>query len=414
MSNIYKPQTNQELKKEVKKYLRGISTHPNINSWDTSLITDMSHLFEEASDFNEPLNNWDTSNVTDMSNMFSKATSFNHPLNKWVTSKVTNMREMFALSGFNNKSIRNWNISNVKDMRDMFDTDSEFKQHDSLIHWYDIQHATPRNPIIVAKGYIDLFPDDHDFSSTLEDAVDTGKIREFSSIASSTPSSTPSSTTQEISSSQIFDATLETELDKSNIRVTRNHKAFDFVSFKDVHIIRTINTNRDALIFYQNSKYYLVSKKAILEMINNPDVDTNTSVKYGCITAGIEPTDENGNDNENVDLDTPYFPAKAIGLYGLYLLSQLKYVLLHPDISIIEVSSTPMKKVESVVGIDFYANNGYSSSHCQEGISENVYELKHIKNIQKRVTMKRNASKKPTINTKFNKTHRRRSRSSPK
>ena len=42
-----------------------------IASWDVSAITDMSHLFNYASDFNADISSWDTSSVTDMEGMFS-------------------------------------------------------------------------------------------------------------------------------------------------------------------------------------------------------------------------------------------------------------------------------------------------------------------------------------------------------
>ena len=51
----------------------------------------MNGMFEEASNFNQPLNDWDVSSVTNMSCMFYGASSFNQPLNDWDVSSVTNM-----------------------------------------------------------------------------------------------------------------------------------------------------------------------------------------------------------------------------------------------------------------------------------------------------------------------------------
>ena len=56
----------------------------------------MSHMFDGATAFNQPLNTWDTSKVTDMSHMFDGATVFNQPLNTWDVSNVTDMSYMFA------------------------------------------------------------------------------------------------------------------------------------------------------------------------------------------------------------------------------------------------------------------------------------------------------------------------------
>ena len=42
----------------------------DINTWDTSGVTDMSYLFEDRYSFNSNINDWDTSNVTTMEGMF--------------------------------------------------------------------------------------------------------------------------------------------------------------------------------------------------------------------------------------------------------------------------------------------------------------------------------------------------------
>ena len=92
-----------ELKKAINFYVKnrknGISRYGIMNKWNTSLITDMSELFESMEDFNEPIGNWDTSNVTTMKSMFLENESFNQPLNKWNTSNVIDMSEMFFWSG---------------------------------------------------------------------------------------------------------------------------------------------------------------------------------------------------------------------------------------------------------------------------------------------------------------------------
>ena len=54
-----------------------IKLYGHINDWNTSNVTDMSHLFYDKAEFNEDISKWDTSNVTDMSYMFSKAYMFN-------------------------------------------------------------------------------------------------------------------------------------------------------------------------------------------------------------------------------------------------------------------------------------------------------------------------------------------------
>jgi surface protein len=60
-----------------------------------SNITDISFMFWDCTNFNQPLSAWDTSNVTNMSEMFGYCTNFNQPLTTWNTSNVKNMHNMF-------------------------------------------------------------------------------------------------------------------------------------------------------------------------------------------------------------------------------------------------------------------------------------------------------------------------------
>ena len=88
------PQTNRELKEWIKEANSGVKNHGQPNTWDVTLVTDMSYLFEEMKNFNEPIDQWNTSEVTNMEEMFSNASSFNQPITM-DTSQVTDMRGMF-------------------------------------------------------------------------------------------------------------------------------------------------------------------------------------------------------------------------------------------------------------------------------------------------------------------------------
>jgi hypothetical protein len=61
---------------------------------DTSNVRDMSHMFEDAISFNQPLE-WDTSNVRDMSHMFEGARSFNQEL-EIKTTEETDINDIFT------------------------------------------------------------------------------------------------------------------------------------------------------------------------------------------------------------------------------------------------------------------------------------------------------------------------------
>jgi surface protein len=82
---------NNSSKTEITNYaLQWTSSY--FTKWDqlvpfnnivTTLMTDMSDMFNGAYEFNEPLNSWDTSNVTNMNYMFNGASAFNQPIDLW-------------------------------------------------------------------------------------------------------------------------------------------------------------------------------------------------------------------------------------------------------------------------------------------------------------------------------------------
>jgi surface protein len=105
-----------------------LNSPANINTWNTSAVTNISSMFRGASSFNQPIGNWNTSAVTDMSSMFRGATSFNQPIGNWNTAGVTNMRFMFGFASSFNQPIGNWNTSGVTNMEYMFGGATSFNQ----------------------------------------------------------------------------------------------------------------------------------------------------------------------------------------------------------------------------------------------------------------------------------------------
>ena len=106
---------------------QGSGTYGAMNTWDVSLITDMSSLFN-GKFFNEDISNWDVSNVTSMGSMFAYASSFNQPLNDWDTSSVYSMESMFYEATDFNQDISSWDVSNFINMTFMFYNASSFNQ----------------------------------------------------------------------------------------------------------------------------------------------------------------------------------------------------------------------------------------------------------------------------------------------
>lgn len=104
------------------------SFNQNISSWNTSEVTSMAWMFKNALVFNQNLNNWNTSKVTKMDLMFNNARNFNGAINSWDTSKVTDMRYMFSWAKKFNQDIGSWNTASVKNMWNMFEEALLFNQ----------------------------------------------------------------------------------------------------------------------------------------------------------------------------------------------------------------------------------------------------------------------------------------------
>ena len=98
----------------------------HISSWDVSDVTNMSSLFEEASDFNGDISAWDVSNVTNMSYMFRKCSNFNGDISSWDVSSANNLSGLFEEASSFNRDISLWNVSNVTDMSHLFNVAVSF------------------------------------------------------------------------------------------------------------------------------------------------------------------------------------------------------------------------------------------------------------------------------------------------
>ena len=111
---IFTPKTKEELQIALKEWCKNKEKaekkYYHINTWDTSLITDMSELFMGKNNFNDDISNWNVSNVKTMNFMFGGAGSFNQLLNNWNVSNVKYMEGMFINTVSFNQDISNWNV----------------------------------------------------------------------------------------------------------------------------------------------------------------------------------------------------------------------------------------------------------------------------------------------------------------
>ena len=100
----------------------------DISNWDVSNVTNMRSMFQNAAQFNQDISNWDMGNVTNLSWMFLQANHFNGDISNWDVGKVTNMSYMFFRARDFNSDISSWNTAKVTDMRSMFYRATAFNQ----------------------------------------------------------------------------------------------------------------------------------------------------------------------------------------------------------------------------------------------------------------------------------------------
>ena len=146
LSVPFQPQTTAALQTAVDLWVSdsasAVAVYGDINSWDVSLITDMSNIFNGKETFNDDISAWDVSSVTDMVSMFSGATDFNQDLSSWNTSSVTLMNFMFGSqfdSSSFNQDLSSWDVSNVTSMAGIFYGATDFNQ--DLSSW-DVSNVT--------------------------------------------------------------------------------------------------------------------------------------------------------------------------------------------------------------------------------------------------------------------------------
>ena len=127
------------------------------SSPDLSLCTDMSGMFANATQFNQPLNSWNVSKVTKMYYMFFNATAFNQPLDLWDVSKVTNMYSMFENATEFEQPLGTWDIRSVTNMSNMFyNVTLEKNNYDNLLTgWTTLtpdSNKKPKNGVVFSGG----------------------------------------------------------------------------------------------------------------------------------------------------------------------------------------------------------------------------------------------------------------------
>jgi len=151
-SSSFQPENREQLKAAVDEWIANStnanSNYGHINTWDTSLITDMSELFYYNQTFNDDISNWSVFRVVDMNNMFAGTSNFNGDISAWDVSRVTNMSSVFYNATAFNQDLSNWDTSKVTTMNSMFYEAENFNANvsrwdvSSVTDMYDMFYST--------------------------------------------------------------------------------------------------------------------------------------------------------------------------------------------------------------------------------------------------------------------------------
>lgn len=57
-------------------------------------------MFQNATNFNQPLNNWNVTSINSMISMFNGATNFNQNISNWTPNVIGKPIDFDSLSGF--------------------------------------------------------------------------------------------------------------------------------------------------------------------------------------------------------------------------------------------------------------------------------------------------------------------------
>ena len=130
-------------------------------TWDTSKVTTMRFMFDDATAFNADIGAWDTSSVTDMYGAFDGANAFNADIGDWDVSKVVDMRYMFWGATAFNAPIGDWDVSRDTDMDGMLYRAAAF---DQCLPWHEDFDESPHCELSFA-------PDDDQLKTAVGEAV---------------------------------------------------------------------------------------------------------------------------------------------------------------------------------------------------------------------------------------------------
>ena len=127
-SDVACPDIHDMVRDWLKDETKAIVKYGHIEDWNTSLVTDMSHLFcgitgcgeknkgTLVQSFDSDLSKWNVAAVTTMYRTFRSASAFNGNLSTWNVAAVTSMYRTFYKASVFNGDLSKWNVAAVTNM----------------------------------------------------------------------------------------------------------------------------------------------------------------------------------------------------------------------------------------------------------------------------------------------------------
>ncbi len=157
----------------------------------------------------------------------------------------------------------------------------------------------------------------------------------------------------------------------------------DLIDFKEKNVLSALIGSPDTLVFKMTSKFYIITKSKLFELMNDPDL-----IKYECAKICDFATDGLKKISDSAMQDVPYLSTGSLGMIpGLVSFSHLRHIIVsqQPQQSqAYELVDARRPHMLSMASHNFLFGPGsagaraVSAAHCQTGQDATAYEIRTL------------------------------------
>lgn len=354
--------------------------------FNTQNVTNMANMFAFCEVFNQPLD-WDVRNVLDMSGMFKECGSLNQIIT-FNTKKVMDMSQMFMSCEAFNQEL-GFDLRNVRDASSMFEGCINFNQHVGT-SMYSLENAES-----MFEDCMSFSQDLGYWSSYVNNLVEMNRM--FYNCPNFPKESIVNwvcfqDPTKDVEIQDIFGpdneqillgiprdlqrfSTIAAEpLQTENDPTILTKTIYDVIMLEDIPVPDYLEETKDDpapekhIVFIMGNNVMGVTRERLQTII---DTDEGSAIKYKCRAEGhalLITTDL-------IFPEIPYFSNKKIGLSGMSPLSQIKYIIEHPEITAVNLVESDTAIATSSYQMLTLHREAMSADHCQARSNETIYAL---------------------------------------